>query len=44
MEPLLSRDLVGAWWFPLDMSIDAQRLFRVLEQACLNAGVEILEG
>lgn len=26
------------------MSIDAQRMFRVLEQACCKAGVEILQG
>lgn len=26
------------------MSIDAQRMFGVLEQACSKAGVEILEG
>lgn len=44
MEPSLSPEIVGAWWFPEDMNIDAQRLFRVLEQACTNAGVEILEG
>lgn len=44
MEPSLSTEIAGAWWFPLDMSIDAQRMFRVLEQACSKAGVEILEG
>ncbi|CBJ27273.1 glycine oxidase ThiO [Ectocarpus siliculosus] len=44
MEPSLSPDIVGAWWFPQDMSIDAQRMFRVLEQACSKGGVEILEG
>lgn len=44
MEPSLSSDVVGAWWYPQDMSIDAQRMFRVLEQACSKAGVEILEG
>lgn len=44
MEPSLSRHIVGAWWFPQDMSIDAQRMFGVLELACLKAGVEILQG
>lgn len=44
MEPSLSPDIVGAWWFPQDMSIDAQRMFRVLEQACSKGGVEILQG
>lgn len=44
MEPSLSADIVGAWWFPQDMSIDAQRMFTVLEQACGKAGVEILQG
>lgn len=44
MEPALSPDIVGAWWFPQDMSIDAQRMFKVLEQACCKAGVEILQG
>lgn len=40
----MSRDIVGAWWYPQDMSIDAQRMFRVLEQACSNGGVEVLQG
>lgn len=44
MEPSLSPNIVGAWWFPQDMSIDAQRMFRVLEQACSKGGVEILQG
>lgn len=44
MEPSLSPDIVGAWWFPQDVSVDAQRTFRVLERACSKAGVEILEG
>ncbi|CAM9576728.1 unnamed protein product [Scytosiphon promiscuus] len=44
MEPSLSPNIVGAWWFPQDMSIDAQRMFGVLEQACTKGGVEILQG
>lgn len=44
MEPSMSPNIVGAWWFPQDMSIDAQRMFRVLEQACSKGGVEILQG
>ncbi|CAN0179420.1 unnamed protein product, partial [Hapterophycus canaliculatus] len=44
MEPSLSPDIVGAWWFPQDMSIDAQRMFGVLEEACSKGGVEILQG
>ena len=44
MEPSLSLDIVGAWWFSQDMSVDAQRMFRVLELACTNSGVEILQG
>lgn len=44
MEPSMSPDIVGAWWFPQDMSIDAQRMFSVLEQACSKGGVEILQG
>ena len=44
MEPSMSPDIVGAWWYPQDMSIDAQRMFRVLEQACSKGGVEILQG
>ncbi|CAM9786755.1 unnamed protein product [Chrysoparadoxa australica] len=43
MEPLISEDAVGGWWFPQDMNVDAVKLFKVLKRACHSAGVEILE-
>ncbi|CAM9494800.1 unnamed protein product, partial [Discosporangium mesarthrocarpum] len=44
MEPKLSPDIIGAWYYPQDMNIDAQRLFKVLEKACFKAGVEVQQG
>ena len=44
MEPELSGDVTGGWWYPDDMQVDARRLFRSLKESCLRAGVSVLEG
>jgi len=44
MEPALSEEVVGGWWYPDDMQVDARRLFRSLREACVRAGVSVLEG
>ncbi|EWM29369.1 glycine oxidase [Nannochloropsis gaditana] len=44
MEPALSPHVTGGWWYPEDMQVDARRLFRALREACLRAGVSVLEG
>jgi glycine oxidase len=44
MEPLISENIVGGWWYPQDMNVDARRLLSTLKAATQTAGVEILEG
>ncbi|KAG5190770.1 glycine oxidase thio [Tribonema minus] len=44
MEPLISEEAVGGWWYPQDMNVDARCLFDVLERAAVAAGVEVMEG
>ena len=44
LEPNLHPDVVGAWWFPEDASVDARRLTRSLRAACVAQGVQILHG
>eukprot|EP00624_Nannochloropsis_granulata_P000386 evm.model.NODE_11471_length_7800_cov_21.873846.1 len=44
MEPALSEEVVGGWWYPDDMQVDARRLFRSLRESCVRAGVSVLEG
>eukprot|EP00536_Pseudo-nitzschia_multiseries_P018719 jgi/Psemu1/230060/e_gw1.2973.5.1 len=44
LEPHLSPDIVGGWWFPEDASVDARRLTCSLKAACVGAGVEFLCG
>ena len=44
MEPALSEEVVGGWWYPDDMQVDARRLFRSLKESCVRAGVSVLEG
>ena len=44
MEPLLHPDVIGGWWFPDDASVDARRLMRCLQAACVAAGVQLLHG
>lgn len=43
MEPLISPECVGGWWYPQDMNVDARALISVLEKACLACGVELME-
>eukprot|EP00953_Heterococcus_sp_UTEX-ZZ885_P007465 4523-Heterococcus_DN1.PRE.1 len=44
MEPLISDQCVGGWWFPQDMNVDARALYSVLETAAIAAGAELLDG
>jgi glycine/D-amino acid oxidase-like deaminating enzyme len=44
LEPSLHPDVVGAWWFPEDASVDARRLTCSLRAACIAAGVQFLHG
>lgn len=44
LEPNLSPDVVGGWWFPEDASVDARRLTYSLRAACEAAGVQIHSG
>jgi glycine oxidase len=44
LEPNLSQDVVGGWWFPEDASVDARRLSGSLKAACVGAGVQFLSG
>ncbi|KAL7575130.1 hypothetical protein ACA910_000496 [Epithemia clementina (nom. ined.)] len=44
MEPLLNSQVIGGWWFPDDASVDARRLTRCLQAACVTAGVQLLQG
>jgi glycine oxidase ThiO len=44
LEPNLHPDVVGAYWFPEDASVDARRLTNSLRAACVAAGVQILHG
>jgi thiazole synthase len=44
LEPNLHPDVVGGWWFPEDMSVDARRLTCSLRAACVAAGVQICSG
>ncbi len=44
MEPALAAEVSGGWWFPDDMQVDARRIYASLREACLRAGVSVLEG
>ncbi len=44
MEPLVSENIIGGWWYPQDMHIDAQALLKALHEAVIASGGEILEG
>ncbi len=44
MEPLVSENVIGGWWYPQDMSVDAQTLLKALHGAVIASGGEILEG
>ena len=44
LEPNLSNNVVGGWWFPEDASVDARRLVGSLKAACIGAGVQFLCG
>lgn len=44
LEPTLSTEVTGGWWFPEDASIDARRLTRALRASCIGRGVDILSG
>ncbi len=44
LEPSLSSNVVGGWWFPEDASVDARRLVGSLKAACIGAGVQFLCG
>ena len=44
LEPNLNPNVVGGWWFPEDASVDARRLAKSLQAACVGAGVQIMSG
>jgi glycine oxidase len=44
LEPCLSADVSGGWWFPEDASVDARRLTCALRAACVASGIEIKIG
>jgi glycine oxidase ThiO len=44
LEPSLSKDVIGGWWFPEDASVDARKLTCALRAACVAAGVEMKIG
>ncbi|KAL1521626.1 hypothetical protein AB1Y20_021284 [Prymnesium parvum] len=44
MEPLLSDEVCGGWWYPQDMSVDPRATHAALLAACTAAGVELREG
>jgi len=44
MEPSLHPDVIGAWWFPEDASVDARRLTCALRAACAERGVQFMWG
>lgn len=41
-EPLLSREVVGGWWFPEDCHINNKKLYNSLTVACKNIGVQFI--
>ncbi len=43
VEPGLTRDIVGAWWYPQDGQVDNRLLLAALNQAAVELGVEILD-
>ncbi|GMH87251.1 hypothetical protein TrVE_jg2211 [Triparma verrucosa] len=44
LEPRLSKDVVGGWWFGDDASVDARLLTNALKKACEESGVEFIKG
>ncbi len=44
MEPLVSENIIGGWWYPQDMHVDTQALLKALHDAVVASGGEILEG
>lgn len=44
LEPNLSPEVVGGWWFAEDASVDARRLSGSLKAACIGAGVQFMTG
>jgi glycine oxidase len=44
IEPVLHPDVIGAWWFPDDASVDARRLTCTLRAACVAAGITLWTG
>jgi hypothetical protein len=44
MEPLISEEVQGGWWFPEDMQVDARLLHATLKDACVQSRVTFLEG
>jgi glycine/D-amino acid oxidase-like deaminating enzyme len=44
IEPVLHPDVIGAWWFPDDASVDARRLTCTLRAACVAAGITFWTG
>ena len=44
LEPLLSDDICGGWWYPQDMSLDPRALHAALLAACTASGVALRHG
>ena len=45
LEPLLSPEAVGGWWYPQDFSVDPRALHTALRSACEATGrVEVRHG
>jgi len=43
VEPGLTKDIVGAWWYPQDGQVDNRLLMAALNQAAVELGIEILD-
>ena len=44
LQPGLSPDLTGSWWFPEDGQVDNRSLLKALRVAALDLGVDLREG
>ena len=44
LEPRLSKDVIGGWWFAEDASVDSRLVHDALKAACAASGVEVIEG
>jgi len=44
MEPHLSQEVLGGWWFTEDTQVDARKLYQGLRKVCEASGVDIWTG